>query len=224
MAKNNFGIICQSCGTEAPVRPVDFHQNIGMLVMRRSRRINANLCKKCIHKHFWEMTATTLFLGPWGMISAVLAPCFIINNIVWYVSRLGLPPVPAGATKPVLTPEAATKLKPYTSDLITRLNAKESLDTIAPDIAAKAGVTPGQVVVYYFALARQNRPQPVASASPLQRGFPVVPLATQAAAVPATIPPPDFSTPVRPPMPPPPLPSIAEPAKPPEKSDELGIV
>jgi hypothetical protein len=148
------GIICQACGIEAPTRQIKFHQNIGMLVMRRSRWINGKLCKRCIHANFWKMTATTLFLGPWGTISLVMAPAYILNNIVQYVGALGMSAVPADAKPPLLDQAAIARLKPHTKALTDRLKAKAPLTDVAPDIARLAGVTPGQVVKYVIFLSR----------------------------------------------------------------------
>src|ERR1700722_17107277 len=103
-------ILCQSCGIEAPTKYVQFRQNIGMLVMRKHRTIKGNLCKPCMNKYFRNMTLTTFFLGPWGTISLILAPSFIIMNLVQYFRALGMEGVPPGAMVPVLTPEAIGKL------------------------------------------------------------------------------------------------------------------
>src|SRR4029077_21272196 len=72
---------CQSCGVEAPTRYVEFHQNIGALVMRFSKSIKGNLCKRCIHRYFWQFTGINLVLGWWGLISFVMNIVFIGNNI-----------------------------------------------------------------------------------------------------------------------------------------------
>jgi hypothetical protein len=162
------GIICQGCGIEAPTRSVDFRQNIGMLIMRTHKRIKGMLCKNCVHKHFWQTTATTLFLGPWGYISIIVSPIFIINNVVRYLSVIGMPPVPAGATIPVLNDDAIKRLNPYSQAIIDRLNLNEPVESVATDIGKKAGVTPGQVLKYAIALSRQRRSQPPTG------GFPVV--------------------------------------------------
>jgi hypothetical protein len=166
------GILCQSCGIEAPTRQVDFHQNIGMLVMRTCRQIKGMLCKRCVHKHFWKMTGTTLVLGPWGTISVIIAPCFIINNIVRYLTVLGMPAVPPDAKIPTLDAKAIAQLQPLTAVLIQRLNNKEPLADVATDIAKQARVTPGQVVKYVIAVSQAKVPPP-----PPQRtgGFPVLP-------------------------------------------------
>ena len=80
---------CQVCGN-TPAKHVEFYQNIGALVMRFHKKIDANLCKPCINKYFWQMTGTTLILGWWGVISAIVTPIFLINNIVRYLGSLGL--------------------------------------------------------------------------------------------------------------------------------------
>lgn len=161
------GIICQGCGIEAPTRAVDFRQNIGMLVMRTHKRIKGKLCKKCVNKHFWQMTATTLFLGPWGYISIVVTPIFIINNLVRYLSVIGMPPVPPGASVPVLNDDAIKRINPYAQTITDRLNLNEPVETVVTDIAGKAGVTPGQVLKFAIAMTQRKSQAPTG-------GFPVV--------------------------------------------------
>ena len=82
---------CQVCGADAPVKYVEFHQNIGALVMRFHKSIKGNLCKSCIHSKFWPMTMTTLGIGWLGTISIILAPIFVINNTVRYLGCLTMP-------------------------------------------------------------------------------------------------------------------------------------
>src|SRR5882762_8479068 len=84
------GIICQACGIEAPVKYVEFRQNIGALVVRFSKEVKGNLCKSCIHSHFWSMSLINLSIGWLGYISIILAPVFTIINIVQYRARWGL--------------------------------------------------------------------------------------------------------------------------------------
>jgi hypothetical protein len=85
-----------------------------------------------------------------------------------------MPGVPAGASRPVLTEVAVAAIHPYCDTLIERINRGEEINTVARDIAASAGVTPGQILLYIQALARQT-PQP----PPVQKtyGFPVQPAA-----------------------------------------------
>jgi hypothetical protein len=58
---------------------------------------------------------------------------------------------------PELTPAAIGQLGPVSGELIQRLNANEPLEPLARDIAAKAGVTPGQVLLYVNALIEAAR-------------------------------------------------------------------
>lgn len=117
-----YGERCQACGAVAPTRYVDFKQNIGMLVVRRHKTVAGNLCKPCVHHHFWSMTGTTLAVGWLGQISLFIAPIFVINNVIRYVAVLGMPSPgskPAGGSPPRLPPRlpaAAAPLVPRLAD------------------------------------------------------------------------------------------------------------
>lgn len=62
-----------------------------MFLTRRSASIEGNLCRRCISKYFKSYTLTTLFLGWWGVISFVVTPFILLNNITRYVAALSLP-------------------------------------------------------------------------------------------------------------------------------------
>jgi hypothetical protein len=166
------GILCQHCGIEAPVRKVTFHQNIGMLVMRQSRTVDGFVCKGCLHERFWVMTGTTLGIGWLGTISLILTPIFIINNVVYYLTRLGMPPVPATARKPMPDDAAVARMDPHMESLFVRVEGNEPLMDVCRDIAPRANVTPGEVLVYAIAIAQGARQQ--AQQVPQQRGFDVI--------------------------------------------------
>jgi len=173
------GIICQACGIEAPVKHVHFYQNIGALVMRFTREVDGNLCKRCIHSNFWSMTLINLTVGWLGMISLVLAPTFIIINIFQYLSALGLERVPPGAKVPVLGQEVFQKVGPFSNELFDRINAGQDLSDVARDVAQRSGATPGEVVLFVIFIFEQRQQQEMASVSapaisPVG-GFPVQP-------------------------------------------------
>lgn len=147
-------MLCQVCGVEAATKSITFRQNIGMLVMRRSAYISGKLCKRCIHRHFWKMTGTTLVLGPWGTISLMLAPLFILNNVGQYITCVTMPGVPRGAGRATLTDDAFTRLEPHAAEIFDRLHAGEDFTQIADSISASADVTPGQVLLFTHEVAR----------------------------------------------------------------------
>jgi hypothetical protein len=155
-------MICQSCGIEAPTKHVAFYQNIGALVLRFSSSIDGDLCKPCVHKYFWKMTATNAFLGWWGVISFMVTPFFILNNVIRYLLCLAMPGVPAGARAPELTDQAIERISPHVDQLIQRLNSGEDFHRVAEEIGLRAAVTPGQVAIYVRALiaASEAQPQP----------------------------------------------------------------
>jgi hypothetical protein len=133
-----------------------FHQNIGLLVVRLPWSIEGRLCKSCIHKRFWSMTATTLFLGWWGVISFLVTPFFLVNNIGRYRFCLGMAPTPPGARPPQLTDAAIDQIQPHADELFRRLNEGEDFAAVASSIAERAGVTPGQVVLFVQAVVRSQ--------------------------------------------------------------------
>ncbi len=153
MPKREPGPICQMCGIEAPTRYVEFNQNVGMLMMRRSKSFKGNLCKSCLHKTFWKMTGTTAAVGWLGQISFFIAPYYIVTNAVRYAGALKMPPVPAGARAPELSDADIARLAPHAADLMGRLGEGESLNAVAADVAGRTGLTPGQVVTYAVGLA-----------------------------------------------------------------------
>ena len=175
------GILCQSCGIEAPARYVEFNQNIGMLIRRRYEKFKGNLCKRCLHQKFWKMSGTTLFLGPWGRISLFISPIYIVANTFYYLRSLAMPPVPPDAKVPVLDDAAARKVAPYASEIARRLSQNEPMVDIYRAIARQAKVTPGQVLKYVAAASRQPTATSVAPPrSPQQQAPPPGPIPLQA--------------------------------------------
>jgi hypothetical protein len=85
------GMACRSCGVEDPTRYVEFKQNIGMVIARQSSRNEGELCRPCMKRYFRSYTLTTLFLGWWGMISLLVTPVFLANNVYEYWRTRDLP-------------------------------------------------------------------------------------------------------------------------------------
>ena len=77
---------CQVCREIRSTTLAKFDRNIGMLVLRQTRTIQGNMCKSCLGKKFWEYMGLNLLLGPWGVISLVMTPIYLITNTVTYVS------------------------------------------------------------------------------------------------------------------------------------------
>lgn len=153
-------MLCQSCGIEAPTKYVSFHQNVGVLVMRFSKSISGNLCKPCIHSHFWKMTGITACFGWFGFISMIISPFLIINNVGRYLFCVGMEPVPIGSQPPALAEADVERISEHMDFLVERLNAGGDFQQTLTDVAERAGVSPGQVFLFVQALiAAQNKPQ-----------------------------------------------------------------
>jgi hypothetical protein len=95
---------CQFCGVGAETRYVEFHQNVGLLVARLHSSVKGHLCKACISHHFWGKTATTLFLGWWGVISFFATPFILLNNVVRYLPCRGMAAPPDRGSGPAVGP------------------------------------------------------------------------------------------------------------------------
>jgi hypothetical protein len=152
-------MICQACGIEAPTKQVTFRQNIGALVLRFPKEISGNMCKKCIGKYFWEYTGITAVLGWWGMISFFYTLFILPSNIVTFVGASKLPAPTPGSGPPQLTEQVMQQLYPFYQEIFGRLKGGEPLEQVASDIAGRAGVTPGQVVMYVRAAAAAAQQQ-----------------------------------------------------------------
>lgn len=77
---------CQVCGNTRQTSPVEFQRNIGMIVLRQTRSPRGNMCKTCLSKKYWEFTGLNLLLGPWGVISLIVTPIYLVTNTISYVS------------------------------------------------------------------------------------------------------------------------------------------
>src|SRR5262245_10638954 len=101
---------CQFCGVEAPTRKVVFYQNIGALVMRFSREIKGKSCKRCMIKYFLQYTLITMAVGWLGIISAIVSPFFVLNNLFYFLKNIRMERVPDGARVPTLSDAEADKI------------------------------------------------------------------------------------------------------------------
>ena len=81
---------CQNCGIIAPTKQVKFKRHVGVIVLRYMRSIEGKLCKVCINEYFWKFTAITLFLGWWGIISFIVTPFYLLENVGNYIPTIGM--------------------------------------------------------------------------------------------------------------------------------------
>ena len=152
--RESASIFCQSCGRESQTMKVGFQQNVGVLIMRFTKSVEGNFCKECASKYFWSFTMTTLFLGWWGVISFIVTPFILLKNLFTYFGTLGLESPSITSPYPTLTEHVIEQLKPYAFEIAERISAGESTELVARSVALRAKVTPGQVIVFTFALVQ----------------------------------------------------------------------
>ena len=150
-------MICQTCGIEAPTRSVQFHKHTGMLVVMQHGHIGGKLCKNCIGKYFAQYTGWTAVAGWWGLISFFVTPCVLLWNTGLFLSTLGLEAPAPGSAPPELTEEVVEKLAPYSERLFSQLGGGRPHLEVAREIAALAGVTPAQVLLYVSAVVEASK-------------------------------------------------------------------
>jgi hypothetical protein len=94
---------CESCKLPAETKYVEFHENIGMVFMRKHRSVKGNFCKPCIDYYFWNLTGKTMLVGWWGTISFIITPFILLNNILRFIFTIGMEEPPFSITpKPSL--------------------------------------------------------------------------------------------------------------------------
>lgn len=76
--------ICEICLQNKPTHYIDLYENVGALVVRYHKQIKGSLCFECQKFVFWKFTLKTLFLGWWGVISFIITPFILLNNIIRY--------------------------------------------------------------------------------------------------------------------------------------------
>jgi hypothetical protein len=111
---------CQNCGRRAPTKYIEIYQNIGALIVRFTKSIKGNLCKKCINDYFWPYTLTTLILGWWGIISFIITPFILLNNIGRYLVALPLPHPRMDIESSRTRPTYPTPIRPTTFSIADR--------------------------------------------------------------------------------------------------------
>jgi DnaJ-like protein len=81
---------CESCGLPAETKYVEFHENTGLILIRQYRSVKGNLCKACINYFFWNLTGRTMLFGWWGVISFIVTPFILLNNISRFIFTFGM--------------------------------------------------------------------------------------------------------------------------------------
>lgn len=140
--------VCQACGVEADTREVTLHCNIGALVVRFPSYIRGRLCKWCIRDHFWRYTGTTAIAGWWGVVSCVVTPVIIVNNVIQYVRTFGMEAATEDATAPQLTQEAIDRIRPHADQALAGWNSGDDILALIRNVADTASATPGQVLLF----------------------------------------------------------------------------
>jgi len=107
--------ICRLCRRPGPTRPVVFRQNVGVILLRFTKKVEGSLCRRCIESTFSDTTLTTFFAGWWGVISFFATPFILLSNILEYANATRSPelrnvPSSAKGRKAIVAMAAVTAL------------------------------------------------------------------------------------------------------------------
>jgi hypothetical protein len=138
--------------------------------MRFHKKFQGRVCKRCLHKLFFEYAGISAVAGWWGVISMIVNPFMILIDIFQYLTRLTMPPVPANAKFPQLTQMEIDRLEPETTAIFQRLNTGANLETVVTEIARRENVTPGQVILFLRQKLNQQAQGSAAPAPVLPKG------------------------------------------------------
>jgi hypothetical protein len=138
---------------------VSLHQNIGMLVARKSTHVHGKLCRTCVRRKAVAMTGTTLVAGWWGTISLVVTPFMIVNNLGYCVMSLWMDAPLDGVAAAPLDVATIARLSPHIPDLLKTLRSDGKFIQSVDAVATVAGVTREQVVKYMQLLVDANAGQ-----------------------------------------------------------------
>lgn len=100
---------CQSCGEMRLTKFVSFYRNEGMFFRRREYSYIGNTCKGCVHRQFWKFEFLNVVLGPWGMISMMVAPIYFVQNIFNYIIAIYTLRGPETANFPAVASKSRTQ-------------------------------------------------------------------------------------------------------------------
>ena len=89
---------CESCQLPAETKYIEFHENIGMVFMRKHRSVKGNFCKPCIDYYFWNLTGKTMLVGWWGTISFIITPFILLSNVIRFIFTIGMEKPPLQIT------------------------------------------------------------------------------------------------------------------------------
>lgn len=139
--------LCQRCGAVAPLKYIEFHRHVGMLVLMHHTTTRAHLCRNCIGAVYWSHTGVTALAGWWGIISFFVTPFVLIYNTIKYLMALSLAaPVGPGFEVVVSSPIEAKGAgqPPVASELILEAPVSTAFvpESLRSDVAAEDALDP----------------------------------------------------------------------------------
>jgi len=160
-------ILCQKCGCEVPNKYVEYYQNIGLFIIRKSKMYKGCFCKLCNRTIFWKTTLTTFFFGWWGTKSFFITLAFLIQNLITFIRTIPLRAAPVNWEPPRIDGAVLAAVGPHIEQIAEQLNAGGNAADIAKEIAEKTTATPGQVWCFIQTMLKNQNAAPTDVRSPV---------------------------------------------------------
>jgi hypothetical protein len=141
-------LTCEVCGLQAETMQVELRQNVGLVVHNRDKSIKAEMCRTRAARSFGEPTAITLLFGWWSPASIILAPCFIVGNLVTLVRTRSLASPPRDAEPVRVSRQTAVTLRPFRGEISFLLGSQRPRRDIAYATWRCTGVPLAQAARY----------------------------------------------------------------------------
>jgi hypothetical protein len=146
---------CSSCRLSAPTGRATFHNNVGMLFMRRVETSDGHFCRACLRRLFAHHMGRNLVLGWWGIISFFFTLYFFANNTVELISARRELARRARRRKGGPVSDAGARLEAFRFTIERRLAAGDTVDDISCDLADATDVPVDQVRDHVARLAAE---------------------------------------------------------------------
>jgi hypothetical protein len=135
---------CAACGSRGPVVGVHYWKNTGMLIMRQTAELNADLCRSCGVREGLKMTLHTAVLGWWGTLSFFLTLFILPTNTAQLVWVAGL------RSSEAMASDALSGHIDYARNLL----ATKDRETVVDVLVKTTGASPGEVGRFLDSLPR----------------------------------------------------------------------
>ncbi len=146
--------VCGECFREGKTVVATFRHNIGLVIVHLSNERYDRYCFGCLNKVFFFKTLLTICVGWIGLVSLLVAPIFVIQNIFNYLKAVFKAERPISSKPPLLSVQLFRFLDPHRDVLLNELESGVVTDRRRlSELAHSLGVLTPELLYYLEWLA-----------------------------------------------------------------------